>query len=837
MHTRVFPNGLRVVVQPRPFPLVSLTFWVEAGSVDERPGEHGAAHFLEHMLFKGTSRRGVGEAPAAIEALGGDLNAYTSLESTVLFATVESDGWREGLDVIVDMARHSVIDPDETERERSVVLEEIRGAASDPEEALYEAVQAAAFPEHAYARPILGTAEEIRALPREALVRFCRREWSPHRTVISLVGDVDPEQAFAQVERVLGDWTRGPDRAPCPEPELPAGPVVRHVSGGSRQTRQAQLIWRTVPRTHPDTPALDLLSLALADGPGGVIPDRLADDDLHLADPSATATPHDQAGTLALAFVPDKKGADKPVQRILSTLTDVLAEGLDEDLVDRVRAGVLADQVFEAETVDGLGWSLAHFWSEHGDPAHGQVLRQQIRGLTAQDLVRAGKTWLVPERLVLGVLGPQAEGSRQAALSRAVERSAGHVADDPRVEVDVRLDNGVRVRILPDDGPVVGFSAQMRGGRLREPPRRAGLAAAWTQMVTAGADGMSAGAFSAAVDRTGGELWGAAGRSTAALNGRFPAATAVDGITLALQALSVPEVDDTAWTRVREELLHDAESAPDYAGWVSGRALWSRLYPRHPWARPGVGTTGSLRNLNPDGILEFHEAHACGDNLVVAITGPVPARRVLRRVEDWLGELPRRSPRLRPPVSKAPGRSATLERSAPGEQAHVEIGVRGLPIEDPALPAAQLLATVLGAQGGRLFLDLRERRHLAYSVWAESIHSSGGGLFQAGLACDPERIDEARASLWSALDLTIQAPPTPAELDRAVRILRGARVSSLQRASWRAARLASAMLLGLDDDPHARIAAWEATTSEQVLAVARRLLDGPRTSVIVRPTG
>ena len=134
-----------------------------------------------------------------------------------------------------------------------------------------------------------------------------------------------------------------------------------------------------------------------------------------------------------------------------------------------------------------------------------------------------------------------------------------------------------------------------------------------------------------------------------------------------------------------------------------------------------------------------------------------------------------------------------------------------------------------------MFLDLRERRHLAYSVWAESVQAAGGGLFQTGLACDPERIDEARAALSQALDDIVATPPAEDELTRAVRTLRGARVAALQRASWRAARLASSVLLGLDADPHARIARWESTSAAEVHRVARRLLAGPRTTVIVRP--
>lgn len=837
MKTHILDNGLRIVVQPRPFPLAALTWWVDAGSIDERPGEHGAAHFLEHMLFKGTQRRGVGEAPAIIEGLGGDLNAYTSLEQTVLYATVESSGWKTGLDVLADMARHSLIDPAETERERSIVLEEIRGAQSDPEEALYRALQSAAYPGHAYARPILGTAEEIQRIPRDALLAFWRREWSPGRTFLSIAGDIDPDEVIAEATRLLGDWSPGPPRQPIAVPVTPGpGPHLRRVHGGARQTRQAEILWRTAAETHADHLALDMLALALGDGPGGAVPDRLTDQDILLADPAGGATAYRQGGVLSLAFVPDSDDADAQVEAVVETLHEVLHEGLDDDLVERVKSGMIADHVFEGETLSGAAWRAAQGWATYGDPDHATGVLQQTRAITAERLGSVARTYLTPDRMVVGLLAPSgAQTPTPDPLYDAVHRARARARPDPHAPIARTLKNGVRVRILPDEGPVIGLSMQAVGGRLTEPARRAGLATAWAQLVTAGADGKSAGAFSTEVDRTGGELWGSSGRSTLGLHGRFPGGMGTDGIRLALSAIASPEFDETAWGRTREEMLHDAESAADFASWVSGVALWGRIWSRHPWARPGVGTRGSVRSLNPEVISDYHDDHITGDNLVVAITGPVVSSRTFRLVEEWLEDLPARNRLVLPDPVPAPTRSGTLQRTAPGEQAHIEIGTRGLGIDDPDTPAAELLSTLLGAQGGRFFLDLRERRHLAYEVWAEHVTAVGGGLFQCGLACDPARIEEASIALHAALDEAIRVPPTAEELQRAARTLRGSRISALQRATFRARRLAASTLLDLDPDPMARVAMWSRVTPAHVTAVARRLLGGPRTSVIVRP--
>ncbi|MFK7926924.1 MAG: M16 family metallopeptidase [Myxococcota bacterium] len=831
MHTHVLANGLRVVVHPRPVPLAALYLWIEAGSIDERPGEHGAAHFLEHMLFKGTPTRGVGEVPAAIESLGGDLNAYTSLESTVLHATVELDGWKDALDVLADMSQRSLLDPQELEREREVILEEVRGTASDPEEVLYEGVQSALYADHAYSRPILGTATEVAKLPRQALMDFWRREWGPQRAVLSIAGGMDVEQALHLAEQLFGSWAPSETRHPLPSPSPTQGPTSASVSGAGRQTRQVQLAWRGPPRGHADELAMELLALALGDGPGGLLPERLVEEGINLADPQGATSSLAHAGALTLSFVPEKGQASAQVEAVLATLRQVLAEGLDEELVGRVRAGMLADSVFEAETVDGVCWNHAHYWSDHGDPRAGPALRQRIASLTASAVTEAARRWLVDNGLVVGVLQPKAAAGIDSAVRKGLERPIS----PPRVAIDERVPNGPRLIVLPDQGDVVGISIQMGGGRLREPARAPGLGAAWSQMVTAGADGLSAGQLSAALDRTGGEVWGSAGRSSLALSGRFPADTALQGLSLALSALAAPEHDPQAWERVQEELQHDAESAPDYPSWVAERTLWSTLWPRHAWGRPSIGTPASIGRLTRKKIGAFHNDHLASDNVVIAVAGNIPTSRVRDLVEEWLSELP---PRATPvdPGGEGPARSQTLHRTAPAEQAHLAIGVRGLSINDPDTAACQVLATVLGAQGGRLFMDLRESRGLAYNVWADHSQSLGGGVFEVGLATDPDRLSEASGALDALLETLLQTPPTTEEVRRAVRVLCGARATAQQRATFRAARLASAALFGLPLNPQARVEAWNQVEPQHVFDVAHRLLDPPRIRVRVRPS-
>ena len=171
--------------------MVELQIWAGVGSADERPGEEGLAHFHEHMLFKGTKRRGVGEVAGDIEGLGGHINAYTSFDSTVYHATLPSSAWREGLEVLTDAVRNSIFDVEEIAREREVVLEEIRRSDDTPGHVLGELAFGACYRGHPYGLPILGPASNVAGFDREQVRKFFQRWYTPDNLTVVAIGDFD----------------------------------------------------------------------------------------------------------------------------------------------------------------------------------------------------------------------------------------------------------------------------------------------------------------------------------------------------------------------------------------------------------------------------------------------------------------------------------------------------------------------------------------------------------------------------------------------------------------------------------------------------------------------
>ncbi|MCC2111005.1 MAG: insulinase family protein, partial [Hyphomicrobiales bacterium] len=199
-------NGLTVVSQAMPhLESAALGVWVGTGSRAEADDEHGIAHLLEHMAFKGTARRSAKAIAEEIEAVGGELNAATSVETTAYYARVLRDDVPLALDILADILQNSVFDPIELAREQHVILQEIGAAMDVPDDRVFDLFQEAAFPEQSIGRPILGTVETVKQFRPEAIRAYLNREYRTERMVVAAAGAIDHDRLVADTtERFVG---------------------------------------------------------------------------------------------------------------------------------------------------------------------------------------------------------------------------------------------------------------------------------------------------------------------------------------------------------------------------------------------------------------------------------------------------------------------------------------------------------------------------------------------------------------------------------------------------------------------------------------------------------
>ena len=269
VHEVTLDNGLRVLLlEDHRSPVVSIQIWYRVGSRNERPGATGLAHFLEHMMFKGTPSYGKGEVARLVEENGGQNNAFTTQDVTSYYTDIASDRLEPMLKLEADRMRNLLLDPKEVDSERQVVMEERRTRTEDdPDGFLYEELAAIAYKAHPYGWPIIGWMDDIRRINPTELRAFYDTYYVPNNALLVIVGDIQAEATLARVRALFGGIARGAD-PPAVTAVEPAQVGERRVTVTKADTRLpvVTLAYHVPNYRSADAPALELLSTILSSG-------------------------------------------------------------------------------------------------------------------------------------------------------------------------------------------------------------------------------------------------------------------------------------------------------------------------------------------------------------------------------------------------------------------------------------------------------------------------------------------------------------------------------------------------------------------------------------------
>ncbi len=407
----LLPGGLRVLTEPVPgVRSVSLGIWVGIGSRDETPAQAGAAHYLEHLLFKGTRRRSAAEIAEAFDAVGGELNAFTAKEHTCFYAHVLDTDLPMAVDVLADVVTDAVLDPAHVELERNVVLEEIAIRDDDPEDLLGELFDDALYGDHALGRPIVGTEESVRGMDRAVLHEFWRGRYTTPRMVVAAAGNLDHAHVVDLVGTALDDAATRAGRGATPAPLRAADPPADPDTGLALlpdDCEQAHLmIGVPAPSRHdPRRPVLSVLSTALGGGPSSRLFQQVREErGLAYSVYSATAGYAD-AGSLAVyaGCGPERLGEVATVVR--GVLADVAADGLSGAELARAQGALRGGLVLGSEDTPSRMNRIGRSEVDHGRQRTIGESLERISAVTGEQVADlAGE--LLAQPLVTAVVGP-----------------------------------------------------------------------------------------------------------------------------------------------------------------------------------------------------------------------------------------------------------------------------------------------------------------------------------------------------------------------------------------------------------------------------------------------
>jgi zinc protease len=854
-------NGLTVLIRrDASAPVVAIVTYVSAGYFDETDDIVGIAHVLEHMYFKGTPSRGVGEIAKQTKAVGGYLNAATIYDHTSYYTVLPSSGFAHGLEVQADAYANSLIDSDELARELEVIIQEAKRKADNPAAVATETLYEVLHDRHRIRRWRIGREPGLRALTRDARIGFYRNFYHPGNTVLSIVGDVDPDAALDLVRRHYAHLPAGsPARNPGPTEEGVVGFRYREWTGDIGQTQLA-FGWRTPGTDHPDTPALDLLATILGTGRASRLYRAVRERRLASGVSAYNYTPTELGVFVVHAEGPPATTAD--AARAAWEQLQVIRQGDLGDLeVERARRIFESRWVRRLEDMEGQANYLAE-WEALGDWQLGSRYLEGLLTATRDDVVAAANHYLGADAAAVVVYRP----STSAPVAETDEAMRALLHGEPRPEplavrepytamprvvaalpVLEREEAGVRVyrtaRGVPilvrrkPGAPLVHAGVIFLGGARDEHTALAGLTTLTVRTAVKGTSSRNALQIAEEGEMLGGSVSGTVGAETFGWSISVPSRFVAAAIDLLADVAQRPTLNDEPLETERAVAIADVVAMRDDMYRYPLRLAMEAAFAPHPYGVSPSGSEESLRRIDRDRVRAWHAERVMTAPGVVVLVGDGDPDELAALAAGAFAELtPRAAPMTTAPVW--PERPATRVETRERAQTALTMLFPSPRRQDEARFSAAMIATVASGLGGRFFDELREKRSLCYTVHAFTVDRQLAGAFGAYIATSPEQETDARDGLLAEFSRLREEPVTEDELERAKTYALGVHAIRQQSGSSVLTDVFEAWLLG----ELRNLAEFEArilrVTPESALQLAQTYFDIPRrVEGIVRGAG
>jgi zinc protease len=826
----------------------------------------GISHVLEHMFFKGTPTRGPGQIARETKAAGGYLNASTSYDHTSYFSVLPSARLKDAIAIQGDALMHAAIDGEELARELQVIIQEAKRKLDHPGAVTQETLHEVMYDRHRIRRWRIGYERDLARFTRDDVVGYYRSRYVPERTIVAIVGDIDPDDALTLGRRTYGGWEPS-SGAIDPSPDEPPRREVRaRTLRGDVTQAELALGWRGVAALDPQAIPLDLAAGVLGAGRGSWLYRSLRESGLATSVGAHHYSPT-ELGVFSIGADCDPQRVAPVVQKIAEATARLAMSGPGPEDLERTRTLLLARWSRRMEEMDGRAASLA---SAEGLGDYRLLDRDfvQLAETTAAQVRDASARFLDPEAVSAVLYLPAARGSdltadavarafavtelgglatgrldNSATLGDSTARRLGasapvnivaevHHVTLPAFDLLIRRKPGVPLVTLGVYLPRISF----------DPDGKAGVSALAVRSAVRGASELGAAELAFAFERLGGTLAAGVALDWLGFSTTVLASNLASAGQLLDQVLACPRYEADQVLAERGLLVEETTQAADDMFRYPFQLAFAAGFGDRAYGIPALGLPEQLGSIVPEDVGSWHRQALLTPRGVIVAVGDLDTERALGQLGGIFGgHAARLESDLHTPVEWAlNGASITRTVSRQKAQSALAMAFPAPSRRDPARYAAEVWSAVASGLGGRLFEALRDRRSLAYTVMASSWQKARGGAFLAYIATSPEREEEARSEMLKELSRFAEERVTSAELSQATSYLAGQTVVNRQSGSAVAGEVLEAWLAGegLGDlgDPAER---YLEVSAEQVRDVAARVLGSAeiRAEGIVRGTG
>jgi zinc protease len=827
----VLDNGLTVLIEERhSAPVVTINTWVKTGYFNEPDSLTGISHLLEHMFFKGTEKREVGELREDTKRLGGYLNGGTIYEYTNYYTVLPSRFVQEGLEIQSDALWNSVIDSAELAKEKKVVIQEVKRKLDNPNALAWEKLMELAFERHPLKRWRMGTPDQIGGWSRDDLENYFKEFYRPDNIVLAIVGDVNTEEVLEGVKRYYATVEMPKTERPkVPQEPQQSGLRYLQIKGDITQT-YLKMGFHIPGELNPDFFALDVLGHILGHGRSSRLSQSLIERKRLVSLITSSAFALKDFGVFLVEAELDTKGLQEAQIEIFRQIEKLKTQEVPDAELAKAKNAIKFSYLSSVETVRGKSFNLAAY-EAYGDYRLAERYLESVDKVTREDVQRVASKYLVLENASIlenrpesesddGISAEQIEETIREGLAEKTTEDEGservdlespqgagfpsdQSGDRTSGSVDVSANSDVLscgATLITKENhslPLASLGVYFKGGRARESMGNSGI----TRL-------MLKGSLKGTANRTGEEIFSSLEILGASVNTeaepdyfgyliKILSENLEPGLDIIADVVKNPLFDPEELEKEKEILLAGIEKSRDNMRDYPVRLFHKALFENHPYGLNSLGEEEAVRKLDQSQVRDWHGQHFSPGNMTVVAVGDFDSSRLKEKLDELFGDL--KGGGIETPevtlLDLNVEEEAVVETRRKAQTAQA-LGFATCSYKEDDFYALKVLQGIASGSGGRFFHQLREKMGLAYTVYGVNRSWGQAGAFYAYIATSPENEELAREKLLSEFYKFKTDPVIDQELEVAKNYISGLYKIYLETNSALVRQYVKAELLG-----------------------------------------
>jgi len=741
-------SGLTLLVKKIDFsPVVSCRVTIRAGSIYE--GKYlasGISHYIEHIVAGGsTELRSEAENSEVLKEIGNASNASTSYDNTAYFIDTTTQHWKTAVEMLYSYITKCKFEESEVNREKNVILQELRMKENDPSDRLWRLFVSTAYQYNPLRFPIIGYEELFNNLKREDLIQYYQKRYQPQNVVFSVVGDIDAIAVIKELINLTKDFV----------------PVDQFEYSISEEKQQVSPRW--VEQVHPasrlpavlmgfpsvsvfddDLYPLDVLAIILGDGRTSRLYKSLKDEkQIVLSVNTLSWTPFNDRGLFIFMLDLDYKNIKPALSVIEQELQKISADGVTIEELDRAKRKVVSQHIFSNQKTSSISSDISYSYLITEDPHFSERYISSIKKVTPEDIKRVAKKYFDFNKNTVAIVKPP-ETKSVSQTKKETEKTESAIEK-------VILPNGIRILFkTSSDYPLVDYKLFLNGGLRFEKENETGLSNFMTNMLSRGTKNRTKQNISELIENIGGELSCRSANNTVSIECSVLKDDADIGFDVFSDVARNPAFPENELEKLRKETLINIDKLNESWETELMRFFAVNFYKNHPYKNDILGTKETVSSFSRKNLIDFYDRIFIPENMVIAVFGNFNKDNMLEKLQAAFGNNMNSKKLLQPHIKPEFGidlqGNNEVTKSSDKYSVSLMLGFRGMSISDDDKPAMDILDSVISGIGypsGWLQESLRGNdASLVYMVHAFPQYGIDGGYFAVMSQTTPDNYDK-----------------------------------------------------------------------------------------------